>query len=74
MGDWTDDLGLMLYDIAYGADRGREDNQPGFFHAQVRGGVLHCDTAGPGPSGEPPVQVLGWDDTIASAIAKEGQP
>jgi hypothetical protein len=34
---------------------------PGFFDAKVTNGVLHCDTDGPGPNGEPPVTVHGWD-------------
>lgn len=57
--DWTENLGLMLYDIRYGSD-GR--NRPGFFDAQVRNGVLHCDTAGAAPWGDPPVRVHGWSD------------
>jgi CRISPR-associated protein Cas5d len=57
--DWSLDLGLMLYDIRFGSD-GR--NRPGFFPAKVTKGVLHCDTDGPGPNGEPPVKVLGWDN------------
>lgn len=52
-------LGLMLYDIRFGDGAG---NLPGFFHAEVRGGVLHCDTEGPGPGGEEPVSVLGWPE------------
>jgi CRISPR-associated protein Cas5d len=55
---WSEPLGLMLYDLCFGAD-GR--NRPGFFFAEVKRGVLHCDTEAPGPNGEPPVQVLGWD-------------
>ena len=54
---WSEKLGLMLYDIRFGADG---CNQPGFFMAEVRNGVLHCDTAAPGSNGEPPVAVLGW--------------
>ena len=54
---WSESLGLMLYDLRFGADgRGR----PGFFFAEVKGSVLHCDTKAPGPNGEPPVRVLGW--------------
>lgn len=37
--DWTDDLGLMLYDIDYHAD-GSGRGTPRFFHARVEGGVL----------------------------------
>ena len=55
---WDEPLGLMLYDIRYGADG---VNRPGFFDAAIRKGVLHCDTDGPGPNGEPPVVVRGWD-------------
>jgi CRISPR-associated protein Cas5d len=61
LGDWTESLGLMLYDVRFGADHGRDGtNHPGFFQADIRRGVLHCDTEAPGPAGEPPVQVLGW--------------
>jgi CRISPR-associated protein Cas5d len=56
--DWTEKLGLVLYDIRFGAD-GR--NQPGFFQAEVRNGVLHCDTEAAGPNGEPPIEVMGWN-------------
>jgi CRISPR-associated protein Cas5d len=55
---WSEYLGLMLYDLRFG-DNG--DNVPGFFHARINAGVLHCDTADAGPNGEPPVTVLGWD-------------
>jgi CRISPR-associated protein Cas5d len=60
--EWTESLGLMLYDLRFGADG---DNQPGYFHATVTRGVLHCDTRGPGPNGEPPVAVLGWNQEVA---------
>jgi CRISPR-associated protein Cas5d len=46
---WSADLGLMLYDIRFGADG---QNRPGFFLATVSRGVLGCDA----------VRVLGWDD------------
>jgi hypothetical protein len=60
----------MLYDIHFGAD-GR--NQPGFFEASVRQGVLHCDTRGPGPNGEAPISVRGWSsEVLASVEAKAG--
>jgi CRISPR-associated protein Cas5d len=59
LGDWNADLGLMLYDIRFGPDG---VNRPGFFAARVAGGVLHCDTEQPGPNGEPPVTVLGWEE------------
>jgi CRISPR-associated protein Cas5d len=55
---WSEPFGLMLYDIQFGLDG---VNRPGFFQAAVRDGVLHCDTDAPGPNGEPPVQVFGWD-------------
>ena len=35
--------------------------EPGFFEAEVKRGVLHCDTKSPGPNEEPPVKVLGWN-------------
>ncbi|HYH69461.1 MAG TPA: type I-E CRISPR-associated protein Cas5/CasD [Urbifossiella sp.] len=46
---WSMDLGLMLYDIRFGADG---QNRPGFFLASLNRGVLDCDA----------VRVLGWDD------------
>ncbi len=55
---WTESLGLMLYDIKFGED-GR--NQPGFFMAATKDGVLHCDTVAASPDGEPPVKILGWE-------------
>lgn len=57
--DWSEKLGMMLYDIRFGDD-GR--NVPGFFEAEVRRGVLHCDTRRPGPEGRPPVRVFGWGE------------
>jgi CRISPR-associated protein Cas5d len=57
--NWSEPLGLMLYDIRF-AKNGA--NRPGFFESRVREGVLHCDTEGPGPKGEPPITVFGWDD------------
>lgn len=56
--NWNLDLGLMLYDIQFA---GEGQNKPGFFAARVTKGVLHCDTEGVGPNGEPPVRVMGWD-------------
>lgn len=54
---WSEPLGLMLYDIRF---QRNGEHLPGFFRAEVRNGVLHCDTTAPGPKGEPPVEVLGW--------------
>lgn len=56
--DWSDGLGMMLYDIRYGANG---ENQPGFFTATLSKGVMHCDTADGGPNGEAPVKVHGWE-------------
>lgn len=58
--DWSESLGLMLYDIRLTRD-GRM--LPGFFDAKLRSGVLHCDTAAPSLDGQPPIQVLGWSET-----------
>jgi CRISPR-associated protein Cas5d len=57
---WTESLGLMLFDIQFGTDG---VNRPGFFEAKVARGVLHCDTQLPGPDGQPPVKVIGWNET-----------
>jgi CRISPR-associated protein Cas5d len=54
---WSEPLGLMLYDIRFGPDG---VNRPGYFQAEVRRGVLHCDTEAPGHAGEEPIRVLGW--------------
>ena len=59
LGDWTERLGLMLYDVDFGADG---VNRPGFFPAEVVQGVLHCDTDEQGPDGQPPVRVIGWNE------------
>jgi CRISPR-associated protein Cas5d len=56
--DWTESLGLMLYDIAFGLDG---VNRPGFFRAEVVQGVLHCDTDFEGADGQPPIRIIGWD-------------
>ncbi|HUE18113.1 MAG TPA: type I-C CRISPR-associated protein Cas5c [Planctomycetaceae bacterium] len=64
---WTDDLGMMLYDLRYGPGG---SNTPGFFAARVLDGTLHCDTLGPGRRGEPPIWVHGWPE-ISSAEAAE---
>jgi CRISPR-associated protein Cas5d len=57
LSNWNESLGLMLYDI-FNADG---VSRPGFFDAEVKRGVLHCDTEAPGPNGEQPVRVLGWE-------------
>ena len=57
---WTESLGLMLYDIKFDSNG---NHQPGFFMAAVKNGVLHCDTATPATDGEPPVKVLGWEES-----------
>jgi hypothetical protein len=44
----------MLYDLQFGADG---KNVPTFFQAQVVHGVLHCDTLGLGPNGEPAITI-----------------
>jgi CRISPR-associated protein Cas5d len=54
---WNEDLGLMLYDLRFA----RAGNRPGFFHPEVKNGVMHCDTQAPGANGEAPVKVLGWE-------------
>jgi CRISPR-associated protein Cas5d len=56
LADWSESFGLMLYDIRFASD-----NRPGYFMAEVKRGVLHCDTKAPGPNGEPPIQILGWE-------------
>jgi len=55
--NWSEELGLMLYDIRFDS---HGENRPGYFKASVVNGMLHCDTADAGPNGEPPVKVLGW--------------
>jgi CRISPR-associated protein Cas5d len=57
--DWTEDLGLMLYDLQYRSDG---PARPGFFQARITQGVLHCDTQSRGPNGEPPVIIHGWGE------------
>ena len=61
--NWNESLGLMLYDIHFG-----KTNTPGFFHAEVRSGVLHCDTLTPSPSGEPPVVIRGWEEVAENEV------
>ena len=50
--EWTESLGLMLYDIQFSPDGSR----PGFFDAKVTKGLLSCDT-----EGKNPIKVYGWD-------------
>lgn len=52
---WTDDLGVMLYDMVFSAT----GNHPKFFQARLTKGMLHCDHLDAGPGGIPPVQLLG---------------
>jgi CRISPR-associated protein Cas5d len=59
--DWNEKLGLMLYDIYFGRNN---QNLPGFFDAEVKRGVLHCDRQGSGPNGEPPIKILGWPTEV----------
>jgi CRISPR-associated protein Cas5d len=56
---WNERLGLMLYDLRFGRDG---ENRPGYFEAEVRNGVLHCDTKHSGPHNESPICVFGWDE------------
>jgi len=56
--EWTESLGLMLYDIQFGAEG---NNRPGFFMAKVTNGVLHCDTENRGPRDAPAITILGWE-------------
>ncbi len=55
---WTESLGLILYHIEFGPDG---NNKPGFFMADVKNGVMNCDTAPPDCAAWPPVRVLGWE-------------
>ena len=64
LSDWSEPFGYMLYDLRYDADGTR---RPGFFEASVKSGVLHCDIEAPGPNGETPVTVRGWDEGGAAA-------
>ncbi len=57
--DWNERLGFMLYDLRF---RDGQAALPGFFDAEIRAGVLHCDRQSHGLHGEPPVTVLGWGD------------
>ena len=60
---WTEPLGLMLYDIYFGRAGA---NLPGFFQADIKNGVLHCDTRERGPEGESPINVIGWPEDVPS--------
>ncbi|MBL8888664.1 MAG: CRISPR-associated protein Cas5 [Planctomycetaceae bacterium] len=55
---WNQSLGLMLYDIWFGSDG---NNQPGFFDANICNGTLHCNAMGPGPNGDAPIKIYGWN-------------
>lgn len=57
--DWTEELGLMLYDIRFDSDG---QNLPGFFQAGVRNGELHCDTLAASSDGRAAIKVLGWEE------------
>jgi CRISPR-associated protein Cas5d len=59
LGDWNERLGFMLYDLRFREGR---PALPGFFDAEIRNGVLHCDRRSRGPGGEAPVTVLGWGE------------
>jgi CRISPR-associated protein Cas5d len=50
---WTEPLGLMLFDIRFDP----KGNRPGFFQAEVKNGVLQCDTDGPKS-----IRIYGWDE------------
>lgn len=57
--EWNERLGFMLYDLRFREGR---PAVPGFFDAEIRNGVLHCDRQSRGPHGEDPVTVKGWGD------------
>lgn len=57
---WNESLGLMLYDIRFVEGK----FLPAFFRAEIRQGVLHCDTRDPGPNGELPVEIYGWPKEV----------
>jgi CRISPR-associated protein Cas5d len=59
LSSWNERLGMMLYDLRYSS---RGPARPGFFEAEIQGGVLHCDTLSQGPGGSPPVKVFGWEE------------
>lgn len=54
--DWSQSLGLMLYDLQFG-----QSNRPGFFEANIRNGSLHCDPMNTGVNGESPIKIFGWE-------------
>ena len=60
---WNESLGLMLYDIQFGENG---EHLPGFFRAEIRHGVLHCDTRENGPNGEAPVEIFGWPKEVTA--------
>jgi CRISPR-associated protein Cas5d len=62
--DWNQDLGLMLYDIQFGANG---VNTPGFFDARIHRGALHCDAMSSGINGEPPITIHGWKTLSGAA-------
>jgi CRISPR-associated protein Cas5d len=62
LASWSGDLGLLLYDVRFGADG---QSRPGFFMAIIREGVVDCDTEPPGKL--PGAQVLGWGDERGAA-------
>jgi CRISPR-associated protein Cas5d len=59
---WNESLGLVLYDIHFGNGQ----QLPGFFRAEIKQGVLHCDTRDRGPNGEPPIEIYGWPKEVTS--------
>lgn len=62
--DWSQSLGLMLYDIWFGLDG---KNRPGFFEATIRNGSLHCNAMASGSDGEDPITIHGWKHEEAYA-------
>jgi CRISPR-associated protein Cas5d len=61
--DWNEKLGLILYDIYFGRDG---TTLPGFFEAEVKNGVLHCDTRDTGLNNEAPIEVHGWPKEVVT--------
>lgn len=59
---WNESLGLMLYDVRF-----HEGQQlPGFFRAEIKQGVLHCDSRDRGPHGDSPVEIVGWPREVTA--------